>query len=172
MCFKGVEEYKYFCLQNELNSSHLLPTHFLATEQKSVHLELRVIYSFKYLSSFSLKKILIHQSSHVSKNCPWLLTNNRPALNTYLTDNIKPLAPELNYFAQSCLPKFLLGILIFKGRIARSLYKSFGVNGLTLRSSFLLDVRQTLVGSYLPMFPGSLSVQFRVSDSYLHAAVV
>jgi hypothetical protein len=43
---------------------------------------------------------------------------------------INPLTPELNPSAQRCLPKFLLGILIFKGLTARHLYKSFGVKGL------------------------------------------
>jgi hypothetical protein len=38
---------------------------------------------------------------------------------------INPLNPELNPSAQRCLPTFLLGILIFKGLIARRLYKSF-----------------------------------------------
>jgi hypothetical protein len=44
---------------------------------------------------------------------------------------INPLTPEINYSAQPCLPRFLLGILIFKGLTARILYKSFGVKGLT-----------------------------------------
>jgi hypothetical protein len=43
---------------------------------------------------------------------------------------INPLTPELNPSAQCCLPRFLLGILIFKGLTARRLYKSFGVKGL------------------------------------------
>jgi hypothetical protein len=37
---------------------------------------------------------------------------------------------ELNTSAQSCLPRFLVGILIFKGLMAGRLYKSFGVKGL------------------------------------------
>jgi hypothetical protein len=41
------------------------------------------------------------------------------------------LTPELNPFAQRCLPRFLLEILIFKGPTARRLYKSFGVKGLS-----------------------------------------
>jgi hypothetical protein len=47
-----------------------------------------------------------------------------------------PLTLELNPSAQSCLPKFLLGILIFKGLTARRLYKSFGVKGLKAEKSF------------------------------------
>jgi hypothetical protein len=43
---------------------------------------------------------------------------------------INPLTPELNPSAQHCLTRFLMGILIFKGLIARRLYKSFGVKGL------------------------------------------
>jgi hypothetical protein len=43
-----------------------------------------------------------------------------------------PSTPELNSSAQRCLPRFLLGILIFKGPTARRLYKSFGVKGLNL----------------------------------------
>jgi hypothetical protein len=43
---------------------------------------------------------------------------------------INPLTPELNPSAQRCLPRFLLGILIFKGLTARHLYKSFDVKGL------------------------------------------
>jgi hypothetical protein len=43
---------------------------------------------------------------------------------------ISPLAPELNSSAQSCLPRFFTGILIFKGLAARRLYKSFDVKGL------------------------------------------
>jgi hypothetical protein len=45
-----------------------------------------------------------------------------------------PLILELNPFTQSCLPRFLLGILIFKGVIGRHLYKSFGVKGLTKKN--------------------------------------
>jgi hypothetical protein len=41
-----------------------------------------------------------------------------------------PLTPELNPSVQRCLPRFLLGILIFKGLTVRRLYKSFGVKGL------------------------------------------
>jgi hypothetical protein len=43
--------------------------------------------------------------------------------------NINPLTPELNPSAQRCLPSFT-GILIFKGLIARRLYKSLEVKGL------------------------------------------
>jgi hypothetical protein len=42
----------------------------------------------------------------------------------------KLLTPELNPYAQSCLPRIFTGILIFKGLTARRLYKSFGVKGL------------------------------------------
>jgi hypothetical protein len=41
-----------------------------------------------------------------------------------------PLTPELNPSAQRCLPRYLLGIFIFKGLAAGRLYKSFGVEGL------------------------------------------
>jgi hypothetical protein len=44
--------------------------------------------------------------------------------------SLNPLTPELNPSAQRFLPRFLLGILIFKGLTARRLYKSFGVKGL------------------------------------------
>jgi hypothetical protein len=43
---------------------------------------------------------------------------------------INPLTPELNPSAQSCLPRFLSGVLIFKVFTARRFYKSFGVKGL------------------------------------------
>jgi hypothetical protein len=43
---------------------------------------------------------------------------------------INLLTPELNPSVQRCLPRFFTGILIFKGLIARRLYKSFGVKGL------------------------------------------
>jgi hypothetical protein len=46
-----------------------------------------------------------------------------------------PLTPELNPSAQRCLPRFLRGILIFKGLTARRLYKSFCVKGLTTEYS-------------------------------------
>jgi hypothetical protein len=45
-------------------------------------------------------------------------------------DKVNPLTPELYPTAQRCLPRFFTGILIFKGLIARRLYKSFGVKGL------------------------------------------
>jgi hypothetical protein len=50
---------------------------------------------------------------------------------------IKPLKPELNPSAQCCLPRILLGILIFKELNARRLCKSFGVKGLSSRSDLL-----------------------------------
>jgi hypothetical protein len=40
-----------------------------------------------------------------------------------IPDDIYPLRSELNASAQRCLPRFLLGILIFKGLTARRLYK-------------------------------------------------
>jgi hypothetical protein len=46
--------------------------------------------------------------------------------------SFNPLTPELNPSAQRCLPRFLLGILIFKGLTVQRLYKSFRVKGLTL----------------------------------------
>jgi hypothetical protein len=51
---------------------------------------------------------------------------------SYVLFFINPLTPELNPSAQRCLPRFLLGILIFKGLTARRLYKSFGVKGLMI----------------------------------------
>jgi hypothetical protein len=50
---------------------------------------------------------------------------------------VNPLTPELNLSAQHGLPRFLLGILIFKGLTAQRLYKSFGVKGLTFGSKWL-----------------------------------
>jgi hypothetical protein len=44
---------------------------------------------------------------------------------------INPSTPELTPFAQRCLPRYLMGILIFKGLTARRLYKSFSVKGLS-----------------------------------------
>jgi hypothetical protein len=41
------------------------------------------------------------------------------------------LTLELNPSAQRCLTRFFTGIVIFKGLIARRLYKSFVVKGLT-----------------------------------------
>jgi hypothetical protein len=49
----------------------------------------------------------------------------------YKSFGVKGLRPEINPSAQRCLPRFLLGILIFKGLTVRRLYKSFGVKGLT-----------------------------------------
>jgi hypothetical protein len=43
-----------------------------------------------------------------------------------------PLTPELKLSAKHCVPRFLMGILIFKGLTARRLYKSFGFKGLNL----------------------------------------
>jgi hypothetical protein len=54
-------------------------------------------------------------------------------LETEKCGTFNPLTLELNPSAQSCLPKFLLGILIFKGLNARRLYKSCGVKGLMSR---------------------------------------
>jgi hypothetical protein len=48
----------------------------------------------------------------------------------YNCNVINPLTLELNPSAQRCLPRFYTGILIFKGHIARRIYKSFGVKGL------------------------------------------
>jgi hypothetical protein len=45
------------------------------------------------------------------------------------------LTPELNPSEQCCLPKCFTGILIFKGLIARRIYKSFGVEGLISNKS-------------------------------------
>jgi hypothetical protein len=65
-----------------------------------------------------------------------LYTNNTklPSLKagnlSSVIDLINPLVPELNPSAQRCLPRFLLGILIFKGFTARRLYKSYGVKRL------------------------------------------
>jgi hypothetical protein len=46
--------------------------------------------------------------------------------------HINALTPELSPFAQRCLPRSLLGILIFKGLTARRLYKSFGIKDLSI----------------------------------------
>jgi hypothetical protein len=46
-----------------------------------------------------------------------------------------PSTPELNPSAQRYLPRFLLGILIFKGLTARRVYKAFGIKGLILEIS-------------------------------------
>jgi hypothetical protein len=43
---------------------------------------------------------------------------------------LNPLTLKLNPSAQRCLPRFLLGILIFKGLTTQRLYKSFGVKRL------------------------------------------
>jgi hypothetical protein len=43
------------------------------------------------------------------------------------------LTPKLNSSAQRCLPRFFIGILIFKGLSARRFYKSFGVKEITLQ---------------------------------------
>jgi hypothetical protein len=54
---------------------------------------------------------------------------------------INPLTPELNPSAQRYLPRFLLGILIFKGLITRRLCKSFSVKWLSMaRSKLLLSI--------------------------------
>jgi hypothetical protein len=45
-------------------------------------------------------------------------------------EHLNLLTPELNPSAQRCLPRYLLGILIFKGFTALRLYNSFGVKGL------------------------------------------
>jgi hypothetical protein len=39
----------------------------------------------------------------------------------HMLKTINPLSPELNSSVQRCLPRFLLGILIFKGLTARGL---------------------------------------------------
>jgi hypothetical protein len=46
------------------------------------------------------------------------------------------LTPELDPSAKRCLPRFLLGILIFKWLTAGRLYKSFGVKGLMEPTSY------------------------------------
>jgi hypothetical protein len=46
-------------------------------------------------------------------------------------ESVNHLTPELNPSAQCCLPRFLMGNLIFKRFNERRLYKSFGVKGLT-----------------------------------------
>jgi hypothetical protein len=52
---------------------------------------------------------------------------------------INPLTPELNPSAQRCLPRYLLGTLIFKGLTARHLCKSFGVKGLLYHWNYTGD---------------------------------
>jgi hypothetical protein len=66
--------------------------------------------------------------------------------------NTNPLTPELNPSAQRCLPRVLLGILIFKGLTARRLYKSFGVKGLTLPIGSQLSAFAMLYYSMLNYF--------------------
>jgi hypothetical protein len=55
--------------------------------------------------------------------------------NTAVSLCINPLTPELNPSAQRYLPKFLLGILIFKGLTERRIYKSLGFKGLNRRNT-------------------------------------
>jgi hypothetical protein len=43
-----------------------------------------------------------------------------------------PLTLELNHSAQRCLPRLLMGILIFKGLTEQRIYKSFGVKRLII----------------------------------------
>jgi hypothetical protein len=56
--------------------------------------------------------------------------NARNKIFHYRDELVNPLTPELNPSTQRCLPRFFLGILIFKGLIERRIYKSFGVKGL------------------------------------------
>jgi hypothetical protein len=63
-------------------------------------------------------------------------------------DNFNPLTPELNHSAQRCLPRFLLGILIYKELAARFLYKSLGVKRSLL---FLLLAGRRLFRPRLPV---------------------
>jgi hypothetical protein len=72
----------------------------------------------------------------------WLAARHNPPLHLSPvkdSDNctvicFNPLTPEFNPSPQHCLPKFLQGILIFKGLAARRLYKSFGVKMLTTKT--------------------------------------
>jgi hypothetical protein len=45
---------------------------------------------------------------------------------------INPLTPELNPSTQRCLPRFFIGLLIFKGPTAVRVYQSLDVKGLKL----------------------------------------
>jgi hypothetical protein len=84
-------------------------------------------YENKYVvwenAEFLFLKLYGMYSNHSKKG------NKRVAcLLTNVFISVNPLTPELNPFAQRCVP--LLEILIFKGLISRLLYKSFGVKGL------------------------------------------
>jgi hypothetical protein len=57
---------------------------------------------------------------------------------------VNPLTPELNPSAQSCLPRFFTGIVIFEGLTARRLFKSFDVKGLTPELTFKKTERRPL----------------------------
>jgi hypothetical protein len=48
----------------------------------------------------------------------------------FVSPMVNPLTPELKSSAQRCLPRFLLGILMFKGLTVRRLYESYDVKGL------------------------------------------
>jgi hypothetical protein len=74
------------------------------------------------------------------------------------------LAPELNPSAQRCLPRFLLGILIFKGLTARHIYKSFGIKGLNRylvlqKNNKLLVARN--IGQYVNILPMPVVALFK-----------
>jgi hypothetical protein len=59
-------------------------------------------------------------------------------LHLYSEDQtVSLLTPELNPSAQSCLPRFFTGYLIFKGLTARRLYESFGFKELMLRREII-----------------------------------
>jgi hypothetical protein len=76
---------------------------------------------------------------------------------------VNPLTPESNFSAQSCLPRLLLGILIFKWLIARRLYNSFGVKGLTNvlpRFWFFSDVTQSILVNIHRAFGNSADIMF------------
>jgi hypothetical protein len=51
------------------------------------------------------------------------------------------LTPELNPFAQRCLPRCFIRDFIFKGLTARRLYKSFGVKGLKRIMTYILSFK-------------------------------
>jgi hypothetical protein len=53
---------------------------------------------------------------------------------------VNSLTPKLNPSTQRCLPRYLLGILNFKGLTARRIYKSFGVKGLNAQNICLLSI--------------------------------
>jgi hypothetical protein len=76
---------------------------------------------------------------------------------------------ELISSSQSCLARFLLGILIFKGVTTRRLYKSFGVKGLNESAwpgavrTFGEGRREPLAGTPTAVAPYSVAIVPRLA---------